>query len=65
MVLSFSVGPGGTLVDGPAVVRSSSYPRLDAAAVEAVRAAAPFASPPAGSGPWVFELPLEFRLARG
>jgi protein TonB len=46
--VAFSIGPAGG-VQAVQIVRSSGRPAADQAAIATVRAAAPFAPPPAGA----------------
>jgi len=60
VLLAFRLDHAGGLAGEPHVLQSSGYPRLDAAAIEAVRVAAPFVPPPEAARPWEFRLPVEF-----
>ncbi len=59
-IVSLSIGPGGALA-GASVTQSSGQPDLDAAAMSAVRRAAPFPPPPPGA-PRGFSVPFRFGL---
>jgi protein TonB len=62
VLIAFRLDDSGLLEEPPQIVASSGHPRLDAAAVAAVIAAAPFAPPPDSIRPWDFRVPVEFRL---
>ena len=60
VVVSFLIGPNGGL-NGVSVVRSSGSARLDQAALQVVRRAAPFPRPPAGAQR-SFQISIEGRV---
>jgi len=61
-LVEFRLSADGTLDGPPSLAQSSGYPRLDAAALEAVQTAAPFPPPPNAAKPWEFRVPVEFQL---
>lgn len=61
VVVQFEIDAQGRLIGEPRVTRTSTHPRLDRAAVEAVLAAT-YPTPPSGRAVWSFDLPMEYRL---
>ncbi len=60
VLLAFRLDGRGDLTEEPRVLSSSGYPRLDAAAVAAVKGSSPFVPPPDAAKPWEFRVPVQF-----
>jgi protein TonB len=60
VLLAFRLDGQGSLAEEPRVLSSSGYPRLDAAAVAAVKGSSPFVPPPDAARPWEFRVPVQF-----
>jgi len=60
VLLAFRLDGEGDLTEEPRVLSSSGYPRLDAAAVAAVKGSSPFVPPPDAAKPWEFRVPVQF-----
>ncbi|WP_319559294.1 TonB family protein [Marispirochaeta sp.] len=64
VVVSFSLDRKGSIVSGPAIEKPCRSPRLNRAALQAVREGAPYPEHPAGAGPEsaFFSVPIHFSL---
>jgi len=63
-VVALRVDPGGALLEARPAPSSGAPELLVAAALEAVRAGAPYPAPPSGAGGLAVDVPVRFTLRR-